>query len=135
MRGVTYQEYQDRWKVSHTTSEGIQIQAYFMTIIEAVKEKLMLCKTDNTTPMSKANKRKDCLDKSLPVGLCDCTKLKHRMIVSQVVTMGGKILRKESKYSNEKGRVRAIKKVSQWRQGQVRSILLNAARAYGVNLY
>lgn len=94
MRGVTYQEFQQRWKVAHTTSTGEQIQAYFKDLLSAIKKKLTLCFDDQITPMSHANKRKDALDKSLPVVLSDCVKDKGRMIVSQAVKINGKILRK-----------------------------------------
>jgi uncharacterized protein YxjI len=135
MRGVTYQEYQDRWKVAHTTSCGQKIQAYFKDFISAIREKLKLCFEDQTTPMSHANKRKDSIDKTLPVGLCDCVKKEHFMIISQVVTMTGNILRKEAKYRDDKGREKAINIVKKWRKNSINKILNATALSYGVKFH
>jgi hypothetical protein len=118
MRGVTYQEDQDRWKCAHT-SKGKAYQFYYADETEALLNKIKLCIADGVTPFEKKVKSYKSVDSSLPIGLSDCKRSGDRhFILARVVTKAGE-QKREFAYGKYRTREQAVALSHTWRNNEL----------------
>jgi len=135
MRGVTYQENQDRWKCSHYQKGKIQ-QKYFDNEFDAILCKLKYCLADRSTPyQQRAKKAVYAINSDLPIGLSDCSKNgdRHFILVRAVTQYGQQ--KRELVYGSVRTRELAINLGVAWRNKVLHDGIEQELEAHGMSTY